>query len=246
MDAELQGRVAVVTGAGIRLGRALAEALASRGADVVVHFHGSRQGAEETVAAVEASGCRAELVQADLSDPGQVARVFEAADRLGGCDLLINSAAIFGRKPITEIDDEAWRRMLDTNLSAPFYCCRAAVPSMKRKGRGDILNIVDVIGGLRAFGGYSHYAPTKAGLKMLTEVLALELAPTIRVNAIAPGTVIFPESYAEALREKVTSKIPLKRIGSAEDVVQAAMFLLHPERFVTGQVLALDGGRAIA
>lgn len=246
MDAWLEGRVAVVTGAGIRLGRALAEALARQGADVLVHYRGSRQGAEQTAASVHAAGRRAELVQADLTDPAQVDRVFEAAERLGGCDLLINSAAIFERKPLTSIDDADWRRMLDTNLSAPFYCCRAAARSMARKGGGDIVNIIDVIGGLRAFGGYSHYAPTKAGLKMLTEVLALELAPKVRVNAIAPGTVIFPESYDEAQREKVKSKIPLQRIGAAEDVVEAALFLLRPGRFVTGQVLTVDGGRSIA
>jgi pteridine reductase len=241
----LEGRVAVVTGAGVRVGRAIAEALAAQGADVVVHFAHSRQGAEEVAQAIRARGRRAALAQADLADPAQVARVFAEADALGGCDLLVNSAAIFERKGLEAIDDAAWRRMLDTNLSAPFFCCRAAAPSLRRKG-GDIVNILDVGGAMRAWKGYAHYCSAKAGLAMLTRCLALELAPGVRVNGVAPGTVLFPESYDEGQRREILEKIPLGREGSPRDIAQAVLFLVAGGGYVTGQILAVDGGRSLS
>jgi pteridine reductase len=246
MERTLESRVAVVTGAGIRLGRAIALALGSRGAGVVVHCRSSRSDAQEVAADVRVSGSRAEVVEADLTDSSQVARVFEAADRMGGCDLLVNSAAVFERRPLEDIGDVEWRRMIDTNLTAPFFCARAAASSMRRKGRGDIVNLVDVGGGLRPFSGYAHYCAAKAGLSMLTQCLALELAPTVRVNAVAPGTVLFPEGYDEPQRQRVVHRIPLGRIGSPGDVVRAVLFLVEGSDFVTGQILAVDGGRSIA
>jgi len=236
----------VVTGAGVRVGRAIAEALGAAGADVVVHYATSAEGAEATAAAVRAAGRRAVLVQADLRDSAEVARLFEAAEGLGGCDLLVNSAAVFERLPVERIDDAAWRRMLDTNLTAPFFCARAAVTPMRRKGRGDIVNIVDVGGGLRAWKGYAHYCAAKAGLRMLTEVLALELAPVIRVNAIAPGAVMLPEETSEEEAARLVGRIPAGRLGSPDDVTQTLLFLVAGPRFVTGQMIAVDGGRSIA
>ena len=206
----------------------------------------SRSTASAGASTARASGARAEVVQADLTDSAQVARVFAAADGLGGCDLLVNSAAIFERAEIESVDDAAWRRMLDTNLSAPFFCCRAAVPSMHRKGRGDIVNILDVGGGLRAWKSHSHYCAAKAGLAMLTKCLALELAPQVRVNGVAPGTVRFPDSWSEEQRLEVIAKIPLGRIGETDDVAKAVLFLTTGSSFVTGQILAVDGGRSVA
>lgn len=246
MERALEGRVAVVTGAGVRVGKSIALELAAQGAQVVLHYFRSRQGAEEAAALVRAAGSRAELVQADLTDSSQVAKVFSAADALGGCDLLVNSAALFERAGIEAIDDAAWRRMLDANLSAPFYCCRAAVPSFRRKGRGDIVNILDVGGAFRAWKNHAHYCASKAGLAMLTQCLALELAPQVRVNGVAPGTVIFPESWREDERRAALSKVPLERIGEAADVAKAVLFLVSGSSFVTGQILAVDGGRSIA
>ncbi len=238
--------MAVVTGAGVRVGKAVALELAAQGASVVVHYFQSREGAEATAAAVRAAGARAQLAQADLTDSAQVSAVFAAADALGGCDLLVNSAAVFERAALEDIDDAAWRRMLDANLTAPFYCCRAAAPSLRRKGRGDIVNILDVGGGLRAWKSYAHYCAAKAGLAMLTKCLALELAPEIRVNGVAPGTVVFPESYSEDERRAAVAKIPLGRIGDAGDVAKAVVFLASGSTFVTGQILAVDGGRSLA
>lgn len=245
MERSLEGRVAVVTGAGVRVGRMLAEGLAARGASVVLHYATSREGAEEAARALSAAGARCATVQADLTRSEEVARVFAAADRLGGCDLLVNSAALFERRPAEAIDDDAWRRMLEVNLTAPFFCCRAAAPGMRAKGGGAIVNVVDVGGALRAWRGYAHYCAAKAGLAMLTRCLALELAPQIRVNAVAPGAVLFPEGFDPLERERLVARIPLGRAGTPQDVVEAVAYLSSAP-FVTGQILAVDGGRAIA
>jgi pteridine reductase len=246
MERSLEGRIAVVTGAGRRVGRAIAEGLGARGAAVVVHYGGSRAGAEAAARFIRDSGSRAALVQGDLTDSRTVDRVFEAADELGGCDLLVNSAAIFEKRALAEIDGQAWHRMIDTNLAAPFFCCKAAAASMRRKGRGDIVNIVDVGGALRAWKGYAHYCAAKAGLAAVTRCLALELAPQIRVNAIAPGAILFPEGYGEEEKRQVLQAIPLQRSGSPEDIVQAVAYLVGGAPFITGQILAVDGGRSIA
>ncbi|HEY3445542.1 MAG TPA: SDR family oxidoreductase [Myxococcales bacterium] len=242
MERSLEGRVAVVTGGGVRVGRAIAEGLGQRGAKVVVHYSSSRDGAEQAAKAIRDAGSAAVAVQGDLTKSADASRVVAAAEPWGGCDLLVNSAAIFERKPIEQIDDDAWRQMIDVNLSGPFFCCRAAVPAMKRKGGGDIVSVVDVGGALKAWAGYSHYCASKAGLAMLTRSLALELAPAIRVNAVAPGTVLFPEAYGEEERERQLSRIPLGRTGTPQDVVEAIVYLLGA-RYVTGQILAVDGGR---
>lgn len=242
MDTTLSGRVAVVTGAGVRLGRAIAEGLGARGAKVVLHYATHAEGAEEAAAAIRTAGGEARTIQGDLTRSEDAARVVAAADALGGCDLLVNSAAIFERRPAEAIDDAAWRRMIDVNLSAPFYCCRAAIPVMRRKGRGDIVNVLDVGGALRAWSGYAHYCASKAGLAMLTRVLALELAPAIRVNGVAPGTVLFPEGYDEAERATTVARIPMGRVGSPQDIVEAILYLVTAS-YVTGQILAVDGGR---
>ncbi len=246
MKRALEGRVAVVTGAGTRVGAALARALGARGAAVVVHYHRSSTGAQQTARAIRRAGSEALLVKGELTEVATSERLFAAADELGGCDLLVNSAAIFERKPVESIDDESWRRMLEVNLTAPFRLSRAALPSMRRKGRGDILNMVDIGGALKAWSGYAHYCAAKAGLATLTRCLALELAPEIRVNGIAPGAVLFPEGYGSKERKRVTERIPLQRVGSPEDVVQAALFLLEGSQYVTGQIIAVDGGRSIA
>ena len=244
MERTLQGRVAVVTGAGVRLGRAVAEGLGARGADVVVHFAHSLEGAEAAARAIRAGGARAELVQADLTQQTEIGKLFAAADRLGGCDLLVNSAAAFERRNLEEIDRAAWEKMLALDLSAPFFCCQAALPSMRRRGRGDVVNLVDIGGALKAWKGYAHYCSAKAGLAMLTRCLALELAPDIRVNAIAPGTVQFPEVWTEQERARELARIPLGREGSFADVLKALDYLLGVP-YVTGQILVVDGGRSV-
>ncbi len=242
----LEGRVAIVTGAGVRVGRAIAEALVDHGAHLVAHYRSSAEGAAQLVRRAAGLGRSALAVQADLTDEKQRARLFAAAETLGGCDLLVNSAAVFERRPLEEIDEAAWTRMLETNLTAPFFCCQAAAESMRRKGGGDIVNIVDVAGGLVAWPGYAHYCSAKAGLAMLTKCLALELAPAIRVNGVAPGPVLLPEGVGEAQTRRALARVPLGRTGSPEDVVRTVLFLLTGSSYLTGQLIAVDGGRSIA
>jgi pteridine reductase len=240
----LAGRTALVTGAGRRVGRAIALALARAGADVAVHYNLSEAGALETAEEARAAGVSAAPLRADLSEPEQVERLFaEVKDRLGGPDVLVNSAALFERVPFEDLDLEEWERTQRVNLTAPFLCCRAAVPEMRARGGGDIVNICD-IGGMAAWKGFAHYNVSKAGLIMLTRALAVELAPEIRVNGVAPGTVLFPEGYDESARARIESRIPMGRAGTPEDVAEAVLFFVSGSGYVTGQVLAVDGGRS--
>lgn len=244
---ELLGRTALVTGGGVRVGRAIAVELARGGADVVVHFHASAAGAGETVREITALGRRAVAVAGELASTEAVARVFAEADRLlAPPDILVNNAGIFERRPFEEISEAQLRGMLEVNLIAPFLCAQQAATRMRQAGRGDIVNILDVGGTSLAWKGYAHYCAAKAGLAMLTRVLSAELAPTIRVNGVAPGAVLFPEGEDEATRKRVLARVPLGRAGSAEDVARTVRFLIGGPAYVTGQIIAVDGGRSAA
>jgi len=229
---QLTGKVALVTGAARRVGRAIALELGRAGAHVVVHHHASAAEAAEVVRAIG----NAHAVQADLRDPAAAARVIGE-----GVDVLVNSAAGFEKRRFEEIDDARWEAMLALNLSAPVRMARAAVPGMRARGGGVIVNILDVAA-LRAWRGYAHYCVAKAGLAMLTRCLAVELAPAIRTCGVAPGTVLFPESYRPAERARVEARIPLQRSGTPEDVGRAVRFLCEQD-FLNGVILPVDGGR---
>lgn len=235
-----------MTGAGIRLGRAIALALGRAGADVAVHFHASAAAAGETAAALRDLGVRTVLVQADQADPAQVRRMFAEVDAaFGGLDLLVNSAGILERLPLEAIDDGAWRRMIDVNLSGPFYACREAAPRFDRRGGGAIVNVVDVAVDL-PWPAHAHYCASKAGLAGLTRQLAVELAPrNIRVNGVAPGAVLVPADYDEAKRARIVARVPMKREGSPDDVADTVVFLAAGPSYLTGQIVAVDGGRSL-
>jgi pteridine reductase len=240
---DLAGRAVLVTGAGVRVGRAIAEELGRAGARVAVHYARSAAGARATVRAIEATGGAgaARAFAADLVVPGSaaalVANVVAWAGRL---DVLVCSAAGFDRRPFETIDDRAWQDMLALNLEAPFRLAQAAAPHL-RKRRGVIVNILDVAA-FHAWPGYAHYGAAKAGLAMLTRVLALELAPKVRVVAVAPGTVAFPESYPQADRRRIIGRIPLGRAGSPADVASVVHFLCTAG-YITGSTVTVDGGR---
>ena len=239
----LAGKTALVTGAAKRVGKAIAVGLAGAGADVVVHYGSSRADAEETAREIAAMGVRSAAVQADLSDSAQIERLFDTAERdIDGVDVLVNSAATFEKALLEELDLPQWERMIRVNLTAPFLCSRRAAPRMKSKGEGDIINMCD-IGGLAAWKGFAHYNVSKAGLIMLTKSLALELAPEVRVNGVAPGTVLFPNDYDDEARARLVSRVPMGREGSPQDVVETILFLITGPRYITGQVVAVDGGR---
>ena len=240
----LDGAAALVTGAGRRVGQAIAVALAQAGCDVAVHYHGSAAGAQETARAVEQAGRRAKLLQADLSDaaaarklPDQAAAVFKRLD------VVVNSAAVMVREPVEEVTPESWDATLDLNLRAMFFVSQGAIAHLRR-AKGKIVNIAD-LAGLEPWPAYVTHCVSKAGVIMLTKALARALAPDIAVNAIAPGAVLLPDEWDEKSRQHIEATTPLARLGSPADVVAAVKFLLAGTDYVTGTILVVDGGRLI-
>jgi pteridine reductase len=242
MDASLQGRVALVTGAAKRIGRAVALSLAREGADIVVHYNRSNSEADEAVAEIEALGRKSIALRADLRDVAQVQRLFQQTSKgFGRLDILVNSAANFLPARLEDTLEETWDAALDTNLKAPFFCTQAAAPMLKKFG-GVIINFAD-IGGILPWTGYIPHCASKAGVIMLTKCLAKALAPEVRVNAIAPGTITMSGDPSEWEADFIR-RAPLHRAGTSEDVADAVSYLIHA-KFVTGQVLVLDGGRTL-
>jgi len=240
---ELDGRVALVTGAGTRVGREIALALGRAGMRVGVHYATSEKGARQTVDEIIGAGSDARTLPGDLTDPATGPRLIEHAHKVfGGLDVLVNSAAVMLRTPVGEVLVEDWDAMFALNLRAPFFLCQAAARVMDKKG-GAIVNIAD----LAAFEAWRNYIPhaiTKAGIVQMTRGLAHALAPRIRVNAIAPGAVLLPEGWTQEQSDKLTGTTPLGRIGSPDDVAQAVLYLLSSD-YVTGETIIVDGGRHV-
>jgi pteridine reductase len=241
---ELRGRVALVTGAGRRLGRELARALAGRGMTLAIHRHASSEGAEALRAEVSAAGGRAECFAADLTDAAAAralpARVVGAFGRL---DVLVNSAAVMHRLDFEHTTPEQYDDILDLNLRSVFFCTQGAAAAL-RAARGKVVNIAD-LAGLQPWPGFAAHSVSKAGVIMLTKVMARSLAPEVTVNAIAPGAVLVPEEYDEEERQRLARATPLGRLGSPQDVVGAMLYLLEAGDFITGEVLTVDGGRLL-
>ena len=240
---ELRGRAALVTGAGHRVGREIALALGSRGARVAVHYHGSEGEARETAELIRRAGGEAVLLAGDLTAPDAAARlVDDAATALGSLHVLVNSAAVMERTPMGEVTPAQWDAMFALNLRAPFFAAQAAMRHMCDHG-GVIVNISD----LAAFETWPAYIPhgiTKAGIVQMTRALARAMAPAVRVNAVAPGAVMLPKSWAPEAAARLVSTTPLRRLGSAADVAQAVLYLIGAE-YVTGQTIIVDGGRHV-
>lgn len=240
----LEGAVALVTGAGRRIGQAIAIGLAESGCDVAVHYHGSAKGAEETAVAVRKAGRRAALVSADLRDPGAARGLADQAARaLQRLDLLVNSAAIMVRQPVETVTPESWDATLDLNLRATFFVSQGAIPHLRRT-KGKIVNLAD-LAGLEPWPAYIPHCVSKAGVVMLTKALARALAPDIAVNAIAPGAVLLPDDWDPQSREHIRQTTPLERLGSPADVVAAVRFLVAGTDYATGTILVVDGGRLL-
>lgn len=241
---ELRGKRALVTGAGRRVGAEIARALGAEGMRVGVHYHASRSGADATCAAIRAAGGEAVALQADLgSREAARALVDEAAARLEGLDVVVLSAAEFEPAELGAIDDASWDRTLGLNLAAPFAIAQRAAPHL-RASRGSIVAIT-CVSRILPYRGFLPYEVSKAGLHQLVRVLALELAPEVRVNAVAPGSVLPPESMAPAELEALRARIPLGRLGRASDVAQAVLHLARHEH-MTGAEIVVDGGRTLA
>jgi NAD(P)-dependent dehydrogenase (short-subunit alcohol dehydrogenase family) len=242
-EKKLQGRVALVTGAGKRLGRAVALRLAEEGADVAVHYGKSGGAAGDIVREIEALGRRAAAFGAELTNVTSIRTMIGAvATHFGGLDILINSAANFLETKFSETTEEIWDGSLDTNLKAPFFCAQAAAPYLGKSAKGVVINFAD-IGGLLGWKEFLPHSVSKAGVIMMTRILAKELAPAVRVNAIAPGTITMPGDPPEWEADFV-QRAPLKKSGRTTDITDAVMYLVTAE-FVTGHVLVVDGGRTL-
>lgn len=240
MAMELKGKVALVTGSGRRVGRAICLALAQSGADVVLHYNRSQAQAQAAADEMRALGAAAETIQADLAEPSQIEAMFSAVgERFGRLDVLVNNAAVFGRTPIEALTAEQWDAQMAVNARAAALCIRWAIPLMSDGGA--IINITDVAAE-KAWAGFGAYCASKAALLALTKSAAMALAGrNIRVNAVAPGVVEWHEATSEDRRKEILARVPLRRPGSAEDVAAAVVFLARHD-YMTGQNLRVDGG----
>ncbi len=243
---QLENKVALVTGAAHRVGKAIALALAREGASIVVHYGSSAGPAQDTAREIEALGVRAIPVQADLSDPAQIDALFDAvAGAFGRLDVLVNSAASFVRQPFDDITLDDWKDVLQVNLRAPFLCSQRAARLMRSVERPPdqpalIVNIAD-LSGIFPWRGFVQHGISKAGIIHLTKVSAYELGPDVRVNAIAPGAILPPPGMDAARWQQMGAQLPLKRTGSPDYVAQTVVFLAAND-YITGALIPVDGG----
>jgi NAD(P)-dependent dehydrogenase (short-subunit alcohol dehydrogenase family) len=241
---DIEGKVALVTGAAKRVGRSIALALAERGAELVVHYRTSDREAQEVLALAKKLGGKPVAVRADLAVSADIAAMVEVAMRaFGRIDILVNSAAIFSRTPFLTLTEADWDRFLAVNLKAPFLLCRQVGEIMCRQGHGKIVNVAD-IAGTKVWADFIPYSVSKAGLLALTTGLAKALAPAVQVNAIAPGTVLLPDGSMPDEQARAVGRVPLRRLGAPEDIARAAVYLVESD-FVTGEVLTVDGGQRL-
>lgn len=246
-DGSLAGKTVLITGGARRVGAAIARQLHGAGANLVVHYRNSAKDADALIAALNAARPKsAATFQADLLEMDRLPVLVEfAVSTFGGLDVLVNNASTFYETPIGKVTPQAWDDLLGTNLKVPLFLSQAAAPELA-KSSGLIINIVD-IHALRPLRNYTVYCAAKAGLQMLTRSLAKELGPGIRVNGISPGPVLWPEQGGDQqARAKIIQRTILQRMGSPEDIARTALFFAASAPFVTGQILAVDGGRSVA
>jgi pteridine reductase len=246
MNESLAGKAALVTGGARRLGAAIARRLHAAGASVLIHYRDSEPDATKLVAELNAARAKsAAKVKAELLAPiAPRALVGEALGAFGRLDVLVNNASAFFPVPLGQIEASHWEELVGSNLRAPLFISQEAAPELARR-EGAIINIVD-IHAERPLKGYPLYSIAKAGLAALTRSLAIELAPHVRVNGVAPGAIAWPDDgqFDPGERERIVASTPLGRVGSPEDVAQAVHFLAVAP-YVTGQILAVDGGRSV-
>lgn len=247
MKLDLSGKVVLITGAARRVGAETARQVHAAGASVVVHYRHAAAEADALVAQLNAQRPDSALaLQADLlcsqALPDLVAR---CVAHFGGLDGLVNNASSFYATPMGQIDEAAWLDLMGSNLKAPLFLTQAAAPYLRARA-GAVVNIVD-IHAERPLKDYPLYCAAKAGLLGLSKALALELAPEVRVNAVAPGAILWPEddSFSPAEQARIVDSTPLGRVGSPADIAQTVLYLLAAAPYITGQVLAVDGGRQI-
>ena len=244
--ASLEGRTILVTGAARRVGATIASVLHSNGADIAIHYRGSK--AEAEALAENLNALRENSVatfQADLLDTAAIPQFVDGVvawkDRL---DAVVNNASSFYPTPVGQITEQHWDDLIGSNLKAPLFICQAAAPAL-REARGSIVNIIDVHA-QRPLREHSVYGSAKAGLAMLTRSLAKDLAPDVRVNGVAPGAILWPENdMTDATKDTILDQVPLGRAGVPADIAGCILYLVRDAHYVTGQVIAVDGGRSI-
>jgi len=240
----LSGKVVLVTGAAKRLGRAIARAAAAAGADVAITYRNSASEARTLVGELAQHGVEALAVRCDITDELNVRETIkEVAATLGGIDVLVNNAANYETAKFEKITLQQWDAIFATNTRGPFLVSREALPFL-RKRRGRIVNMGS-LGGLRPWPTHAHYCSSKAAVHMLTKVMAKALAPAIAVNAVAPGMIDLGEKAAAAFMKRMSKQTPMQRNGTAADIAAAVMFFATAPSFITGQILAVDGGLAL-
>ena len=241
---DLKNKVALVTGAGRRIGRAIAIELANHGATIAVHYRSSQSEADAVVAEITAKGGKAQTFRANLIHVAEIEQmVVDILDAFGRIDILINSASVFAPTPLAEVTEHDWDANLDTNLKAPFFLSKFAGVAMRKQGAGKIINLGDWAG-IRPYKDYLPYSVSKSGLIGLTKALAKELAPEVQVNCIALGMVNPPENYTKEEVERLVNRTLTKKMGTPEDVARAIVFFCETD-FATGGVLTLEGGRLL-
>jgi len=246
MGMTLDGKVALVTGAARRIGAAIATRLHDSGASIAIHYRGSADDARSLADSLnDARSDSAAAFQADLLDIGQLQRlVADVLDWRGRLDVLVNNASTFYPTPVGEITEEHWRDLMGSNLKVPLFLSQAAAPAL-REAEGSIVNLVD-IHAKRPLKNHPVYGSAKAGLAMLTRSLAKDLAPEVRVNGVSPGAILWPEDgMNDAVKQSIVHQVPLERPGDPDDIAGAVLYLVRDARYVTGQILAVDGGRSI-
>ncbi len=235
-------KTALITGGAHRVGKAITMALAQAGANVVVNYNTSPKAAEDTVAEAKALGVGALAVQANVSNPHQVEAMVEAGrDKFGGIDILVNNASLWRETPFPTDNLDDWHLVTGIVINGSFYCANAVAPMMLEKGAGAIVNIVD-LSAWEPWPNFSGHSVGKAALLALSRQLALELAPKVRVNAVAPGPVLPPPDFDQAKITRTAQKTLLERWGTAEDVAEAVLYFVKAN-YVTGEVIAIDGGQ---
>lgn len=242
----LQGTCALVTGAARRIGAAIAEKLHEHGVNVAIHFrHAETEATELSALLNERRRDSARIFNSDLTLAGEPAVLIDnVVGWSGRLDVLVNNASSFYPTPLGTISEDQWSDLVGSNLKAPLFLAQAAMPHLK-SSHGTIVNIVD-IHAKRPLRHHSVYSAAKSGLVMLTRSLARELAPDIRVNAVAPGAIIWPErGMSDAVKEKIIGEIPLGRTGSPADIANCVLFLVRDATYTTGQVVTIDGGRSL-
>lgn len=242
---KIQSKTALVTGGAHRVGKAIALELARAGANLVINYNSSADAALETVAEAESLGVQALAIQCDIADLAGVQRmVAQIRERFGGLDILVNSADYFGKDPFPTDDYTMWKRVTDITIHGTFYVSNECAPLLLAGEGGAVVNIVD-LSVWQPWKGFTAHAVAKAGVMALTQQMALELAPTVRVNAVAPGPVLAPPDYTAEQLKVVEKGTLLRRWGRAEDVAHAVRFLVEAE-YVTGDVIFVDGGERFA